>query len=123
LIIVNGAVNSFREPAANILKYFHQHHELWEGDREALVSEFINPPPDSDEDPPSLSDLKLSCKNGISRIWQNIRDFQFFGENLKTLKNNISSFSKILRILRCSRSFPNFDIFEKLSKFCFNYAI
>ena len=56
-VVVNGAVNSFREPAANILRHFHEHHELWEGDREALITEFINPQEEGAE-PPSLSDMK-----------------------------------------------------------------
>ena len=69
-MVLNSAVNSFREPGSNILKLFMEYQELWEGDRDQLVDEFINPPADADppREAPSLSELKAEIQRYVDKL-------------------------------------------------------
>ena len=69
-MVLNSAVNSFREPGSNILKLFMEYQELWEGDRDQLVNEFINPPADADppREAPSLSELKAEIQRYVDKL-------------------------------------------------------
>ena len=60
-------MNSFREPSATILKHFLAYHELWEGERQEIVSEFTNPVEEG-ACPPSLSDLKAEIQKYVNKI-------------------------------------------------------
>lgn len=69
LMVLNSAVNSFREPGSYILKTFTEYQELWEGDRDQLVHEFINPPQDVENprEAPSLSELKAEIQRYVEK--------------------------------------------------------
>ena len=69
LMVLNSAVNSFREPGSYIIKTFTEYQELWEGDREQLVHEFINPPQDVENprEAPSLSELKAEIQRYVEK--------------------------------------------------------
>ena len=69
-MVLNSAVNSFREPGSKILGMFMEYQELWEGDRDQLVNEFINPPADADppREAPSLSELKAEIQRYVDKL-------------------------------------------------------
>ena len=69
LMVLNSAVNSFREPGSYIIMTFTEYQELWEGDREQLVHEFINPPQDVENprEAPSLSELKAEIQRYVEK--------------------------------------------------------
>ena len=69
-MVLNSAVNSFREPGSKILGMFMEYQELWEGDRDQLVNDFINPPADADppREAPSLSELKAEIQRYVDKL-------------------------------------------------------